>query len=287
MDSTSLFHANFNNTVAAMALPVAISNTWSSIQMVSRNKPFIYKINLAQSLFLLVNAIIQMLGGLGALFNCDARNYTYGACSYFSIVLIDMVLFMKAYYTNRSNLYIIASMVVLRLVHMSCWVMILLNTTIVNGLYESCQNTSKELWFVGLLSTEAVIIAFLTVSFLITLYRTHQFSPAYFYSSLMRDGVIFAVSRCLIYFIITILYLLHVAPYTELLFVEWTIASKLMTEQLLHSHEWRHNTTTGISNSNQPPTVSALISPKSNIEEEYYPLEHELNTIYPSQSRLG
>ncbi|KAK9762601.1 hypothetical protein K7432_011512 [Basidiobolus ranarum] len=291
IDTEAIFHANFNNTVSAMALPIALSNTWNSIRMVRKNSPLIYKLNLVQSLFLLVNAVIQLLGGLGVLFDCNARNYVYGACSYFSIVLIDMILFMKAYYTNRSNYLIIAIHVILRLVHMCCWIMIIVNTSIIVRPYGYCQMLSKELWFVGLLSTEAVIIGFLTFIFLLTLYRTHQFNPAFFYSSLIRDGLIFALSRCVIYFIITVLYLFHVAPHTEMLFFEWTIASKLMTEQLLHSHEWRKKTTTGLSNSNTA-AVSITTRPTKAFgtstfdDKSYLPLEHELNTLSsPSQSR--
>ncbi|KAK9765438.1 hypothetical protein K7432_006221 [Basidiobolus ranarum] len=203
-------------------------------------------------------------------------------------MLIDLILFMKAYYTNRSNYVIVAVHIILRLVHLSCWIMIMVSTSIVIKPYGSCQVVSNDLWFVGLLSTEAVIIALLTFIFLATLYRTHQFNPAHFYTSLMRDGLIFALSRCVIYFVISILYLLRVATHTEMLFIEWTIASKLMTEQLLHSHEWRKKTTTGLSNSNVPAS-STLMPPKAFTtstfdDKNYYPLEHELS-VYPSQSR--
>ncbi|ORX93576.1 hypothetical protein K493DRAFT_315945 [Basidiobolus meristosporus CBS 931.73] len=77
-----------------------------------------------------------------------------------------------------------------------------------------------------------------------------------------------------------------------MLFFEWTIASKLMTEQLLHSHEWRKKTSTGLSNTNSAAVSNPSRPPKvfttTFDDKNYVPLEYELNTLSfsdPSHSR--
>ncbi|ORX98138.1 hypothetical protein K493DRAFT_313757 [Basidiobolus meristosporus CBS 931.73] len=236
-----LFQSNMNVVIAAMAIPIGLSNTYTSFTMVRREGSFIFKLNLGQATILFLSKSIQCILVLLENQNCSFAIHLAAITYYVSTLMIEIILITKAYYANMRSKSIAACGATIELARFVVHVLILLSIKSVGSPLGSCFSMGTDLLFTLLISAEGCLVIFLSAAFIGSLMRVSKVHSGAVYNALIKDGFIYVFSICGVITLIILLIVTGVAPPINGYFLDmgWAISSLLMTEQLRHSHH-RH-----------------------------------------------
>ncbi|KAK9766484.1 hypothetical protein K7432_004398 [Basidiobolus ranarum] len=240
-----IFQSNVNIMIAAIAIPIGLSNTIMSIKMLRKDKAFIFKLNLGQSVILLLSKIIQSVLILMNNQNCSFGILLAAITYYVSTMLIEVILITKAYYANMCSKTIAACGASIEVARLVVHVIILFYIQPVVTSLGSCFSLGTDLLFMLLVSAEGCLVIFLSGAFIGSLLRVSRIQTGGVYDALIKDGVIYVFSICIVIAVILLLILIGVAPAINGYFLDlgWALSSKLMTEQLWNSHHRRKERT--------------------------------------------
>ncbi|ORX97279.1 hypothetical protein K493DRAFT_314160 [Basidiobolus meristosporus CBS 931.73] len=229
-------HREVGLMIASTSTLIAISNIYHSIIMVIHNKHAIFKLNLVAAVLLLANSIAQLCAYFISEFPCTWRYLVFTVSLTISIISLDTILYLKAKSVQTKPWLITIIYVFLRLLHLVVWVKLLLNIRIIKIGDNSCSSLARTYEMLIFIALETIIIIYLTVLFLAIIYLQYKESPRTIYSLLLKDGLIFSLSICFIYFLITIFQLTNLMSLKDLFSIEWAVSSKIMTDQVWRSH---------------------------------------------------
>ncbi|ORX92598.1 hypothetical protein K493DRAFT_316488 [Basidiobolus meristosporus CBS 931.73] len=160
-------------------------------------------------------------------------------------MLIEVILITKAYYANMCSKPIAACGALIEVGRFVVHVIILNNIRPIATSIGSCFSMGTDLLFMLLVSAEGCLVIFLSIAFIGSLLRVSKVQTGGVYSALIKDGIIYVFSICIVIAIILLLIVIQVAPAINGYFLDlgWTLSSKLMTEQLWNSHHRRKERT--------------------------------------------
>ncbi|ORX97221.1 hypothetical protein K493DRAFT_350234 [Basidiobolus meristosporus CBS 931.73] len=103
----------------------------------------------------------------------------------------------------------------------------------------TCTSLTKFYDLLMLTGIEALIIIYLTSVFTKTMYTQYKESPRSIYALLLQDGLIVLLLLCIFYLLITVFKFTNFMEHADILNIEWTVSSTLLTSQVWRSHKWR------------------------------------------------
>ncbi|KAK9704455.1 hypothetical protein K7432_010180 [Basidiobolus ranarum] len=241
LTSDIIFQSNMNVAIAAMAIPIGISNTVASIKMLRQDGAFIFKLNLAQSLIMLLSKGFQAISILMNNQNCGFIILLAPITHYWSTMFIEVILITKAYYANMRSKPIAACGILIELSRFTVHILILRTIKPVGTSLGSCFSMGTDLLFMLLVGAEGCLVVFLSAAFILSLTRVSKIHSGAVYESLIKDGIIYVFSICITLTVIILLIVTQVSPPINGYFLDlgWAISSKLMTEQLVNTHTRR------------------------------------------------
>ncbi|KAK9763535.1 hypothetical protein K7432_009692 [Basidiobolus ranarum] len=255
-DQDILMHT-MNVVISSLSIPIGLSNTIKSIKIIRQERAFIFKLNLGQSLILLVSKLTQTIFILKNQPNCQFLIYFAAITYYLSTMMIEVILITKAYYANLRSKTVVGLGAFIELCRFVIHVVILIHIKSTYGPLGSCFSYGTDTLFTVLIATEGCLIIFLTVAFVGSLWRVSRIQNGGVYSALIKDGLIYFFSICLVIMIIIVLIATGAAPPVNGYFLDfgWAVSSKIMTEQLYESHHRRKSRSQALSQSLSHPTV--------------------------------
>ncbi|KAK9760068.1 hypothetical protein K7432_016290 [Basidiobolus ranarum] len=234
---------NFNTMVTAFAFPVAVVIVYRSALISLKESSIIFKLNFIQTSLLLINTVVQMISVFHQPLNCRFPYFLYTVLSYLSLLCVDLILYLKAYYVNKSSKFIAVICSLLQVARLFFVIQSNIHVEFVPGKLDPCRQEVTNKWILGIIGTEAVVIVFLCGLYLVRVIKQSKLTPSAIFSTIIRQGFTFPLAICLSFIILASLLLANVAPTNtrQLLSICWVLNSWLATKQVDFAHAVRKN----------------------------------------------
>ncbi|ORX87742.1 hypothetical protein K493DRAFT_385770 [Basidiobolus meristosporus CBS 931.73] len=238
LDADLIFKNNFTTILIAFAFPIAIQGTYRSIKIALSETLLIYKLNLFQSSLLLINVVVDLVAVFYRKHDCLFQFYLYQVISYCALLLIYWILFLKAYYANKSTKFIGFVFVICQLARLAGMVQTIRSSTVFRESIGVCTVESAAKWSLLLLVSETVIVLFLSFMFMKKILTQSDYIPSKAYAMLIKHGFALPVVICIVNIIFSILMFSKIPAITveHLLRIGWITNAWLIMKQSEHSY---------------------------------------------------
>ncbi|KXN74242.1 hypothetical protein CONCODRAFT_2778 [Conidiobolus coronatus NRRL 28638] len=242
-----LYESNLTMSINAMSTTMFLGNTIHSLNLLRKApKPF-YLLNFIQSfLGLLVNLFI-----IGYFFefnkNCEFRIYFAAVGNLISTTCIELILLLKSRVVSNNNAIVFWVGLTLEAARVSIGIYnIIQTTTNITPLY-NCGAVIQPLAGALVVGSEILVNGYLTIVFLVGMYRQWKFIKKPFYVTLMQDGLIYSILTVLISILALLLAIFQALGNNSMVLfnVSWVVASSLTVSQLRRAFKERGISSTG------------------------------------------
>ncbi|KAK9765295.1 hypothetical protein K7432_006487 [Basidiobolus ranarum] len=204
------FDYNFNTMVSSFALPIAVVIVYRSAAIALKERSIIFKLNFIQTSLLLINTVVQMINVFYHTPNCRFPYFLYSVLSYLSLLCVDVILYLKAYYINKSSKMIAVVCILLQIARLFFVIQSNRFLEFMPGQLDSCRVSTNK-WVLGVIGTEALVILFLCSLYLVRVYKQSKLTPNAILTTVIRQGFIFPLAVCFTFIILASLLLADVA----------------------------------------------------------------------------
>ncbi|ORX87351.1 hypothetical protein K493DRAFT_81330 [Basidiobolus meristosporus CBS 931.73] len=232
---------NFNTMVSAFAFPVAVVIVYRSIKISLIEQSIIFKLNFVQAALLLINTVVQLISVFHPPPSCRFPYFLYTVLSYLGLLCVDTILYLKAYYANKSSKFIAVVCVLLQVVRLYFVIQSNISVEFEVGQINLCREVETNKWVLGIIGSEAMVIIFLCSLYLMRVYKQSQLTPSAVLSTVIRQGFTYPLAICVSFIILASLLLANVASGNTRQFLNicWVLNAWLATKQVAFAHEVR------------------------------------------------
>ncbi|KAK9711160.1 hypothetical protein K7432_007994 [Basidiobolus ranarum] len=279
-----LFESNITMSLTAMCTVIFVNNLFHSTRLLPKNPKLIYYLCFIQSLFGAVTNVIAVIFFFYFDLLCGPRVYLAATLNLCSTTCIESILLLKAYYGSDRSKLIFSIGAVLQVARISVGAVNIFFTSSMVTPLRACEGKINMLTGMLVVIFELILNAYFSVIFLSSMYRQWKFVKTRLYAALLKDGTIYSLATAIVSITMIVLASLKVlGDNSPILFnISWAVASKLIVEQLKHTHKLKrdgvtneksdtkrtNNTGTTSTEGNQStnPEYSLLEPPKKDTE---------------------
>ncbi|KAK9711034.1 hypothetical protein K7432_008062 [Basidiobolus ranarum] len=238
IDNDLVFRHNLTTILIAFAFPIAIQGTYRSIKIALAETLVIYKLNLMQCCFFLVNVVVDLIAVFYRKHDCAFQFYLYQLISFISFLLIYLILFLKAYYASKSFKFIGVVFVCCQVCRLVGTIQIIRSSRVTQEYIGVCSVENDAQWPLLLLVSESIIVIFLSYMFVRKITTQSQFIPSKVYSMLIQHGFALPIVICAVNIVFCALIFSNLSfiSVEHLLRIGWITNAWLIMKQTEHSH---------------------------------------------------
>ncbi|KAK9768311.1 hypothetical protein K7432_001149 [Basidiobolus ranarum] len=235
----ALLEDTITAVIIGLSLPLALDSAYQATRMVFKEPALIYKLNFIQAWVRCICSLLEV--GLELQTNKDCYTITiqYHVAAFISLSCIHTILYLKAYYTSLSTKLVAVICVSLQGLGVFCLIQMFANYEHTKTMLGGCIINFSTWYTLALLSCTTTIMILLSSIFVYNIIRLSRFNNRGFYRILARDGAIFGIVIVFCDIILAVTTVLNFTNSWYLLYVGWTIKSRLMSEMMLATHNRR------------------------------------------------
>ncbi|KAK9760699.1 hypothetical protein K7432_014995 [Basidiobolus ranarum] len=233
------FESQLRFFIVAVSLPVACRDAYRSIRIVIRDDPVIYKLNLVQTSLLLINILANIPSFFGQETNCTILSIITYTIHYLSLLTINIILYIEAYYSSRRNRLIACVCILILAVQTACLVQNLRGGEFALSPHGGCKIHFPTGWSIGMSVATSVLMLFLIGMFIMNLYRLPDLDHNQAYRIMIRDSAMFGLAIYLFDILFVILEAIKIVDPGIALTLNWVIKSRLMTVMMTIAYRRR------------------------------------------------
>ncbi|ORY00682.1 hypothetical protein K493DRAFT_405801 [Basidiobolus meristosporus CBS 931.73] len=222
-----------------MSSPAQSIDFEDQLRMVVRDDPVIYKLNLVQTALLLINVLANIPSFFGQKTNCTTLSIITYVIHYLSLLTINTVLYIEAYYSSRRSRFIACVCIIILAVQTACLVQNLREGEFILSPNGGCQIHFPSGWSIGMAVSTSILTLFLIGMFIMNLYRLPDLDHTQAYRIMIRDSVLFGLFICLFDILFVVLESIKLLDTGIALTLNWVIKSRLMTVMMTIAYRRR------------------------------------------------